>query len=556
MKLIRLKIKDGFRSLIEGFEINFRESVKDESLNSFHPFCFAGLNGSGKSNILEALSSIFYHLECIVNDYPVFAYDVKESNPNEFELEYYIAQEGSSSVEDFDHVFIKKEYGKAPQMSLNSGIFEIVTKSFGKSYLPDLVVAYSSGENETISLPYVKMRLFQYDQYLKDLKNNARYEKPKSSLLYIDYEMSQSVLLTILLFFDFGNEAQKGVLDILTEEINIAGMQQFTINLNNNWQALVNKIETNEELLEVKTIFEKDNDDDKIYIGRILDYLQDQIEKLKECATCKYEKDNYTAYSFLVDESTKKLIRDKFDRDPYKFFSIFQILHSLNERVEENDYKYDVYNSKGFYTDYKRPAHNHFFYFTHFYIRKIENEVENNRLLRELSDGEQQFLHTLGICLMLQKKRTLLLLDEPETHFNPDWRSKFIDILRRTLEASNDNFMYKDIVLTSHSPFIISDCFPDKVIVFEKDKQPASAYIKNFRTFGTSVDIIMENIFKRNNTIGDFSAKIIYDIEEEIKRKRKLSEEQVIEYKRRTSGLGDSMEKILLFTRLNELKKK
>lgn len=552
MKLIRLKINNEFRSLIKDFEINFREPIKDDSLNSFHPFCFAGLNGSGKSNVLEVLSNIFYHLECIVNDYPVFAYQAKESDPNEFELEYFIAQENNINIKDFDHIYIKKEYDKAPEMKVNDGVFEVITKSFGKSYLPDLIVAYSSGENETISLPYVKMKLFQYDQYLKDLKDKAVFKKSKSSLLYIDYEMSQAVLLTILLFFEFGTNTKKNVLDILKEEISIAGIQQFTINLNNHWQALVNEA-TSDKLMEVETILKKE--DKKKYIGRILDYLQEQIDKLDECATCKYEKGDYIAYSFLVDENTKKLIKEKFE-DPYSFFSIFQILHSLNERVEENDYKYDVYNSKGFYTDYKRPTYNHFFYFTHYYIKKVEKEKEINLLLRQLSDGEQQFLHTLGICLMLQKKRTLLLLDEPETHFNPDWRSKFIDILRRTLEASNDNFMYKDIILTSHSPFIISDCFPDKVIVFEKDKQPESAYIRNFRTFGTSVDIIMENIFKRNNTIGDFSAKIIYDIEEEIKKKRKLSEKQVQEYKNKTSDLGDSMEKILLFTKLNELKKK
>jgi restriction system-associated AAA family ATPase len=412
-----------------------------------------------------------------------------------------------------------------------------------------LVVAYSSGENETISLPYIKMKLFQYDQYLKDLKDKVSFSKPKSSLLYIDYEMSQAVLLTILLFFDFGDKKKKNVLDILQEEINISGMQQFTINLKNNLQELVAE-STDNKLIEVETVFVKE--DNKNYIGRILDYLQEQIDKLKDCATCKYEKGDYTAYSFLVDENTKKLIRNKFVNDPYSFFSIFQILHSLNERVEKNEYKYEVYNSKGFYTDYKRPTYSHFFYFTHYYI----NKNQEKRLLRELSDGEQQFLHTLGICLMLQKKRALLLLDEPETHFNPDWRSKFIDILRRTLQASNDNFMFKDIVLTSHSPFIISDCFPDKVIVFEKDKQPQSAYCKNFRTFGTSVDIIMENVFKRNNTIGDFSAKIIYEIEKEIKNKKKLTEEQVRVYKDKTSDLGDSIEKILLFTKLNELKKR
>lgn len=544
MKLIRLKIVDEFRSLIKDFEINFREPVKDDTLKSFHPFCFAGLNGSGKSNVLEALSNIFYHLECIVNDYPIFAYDAKESSPNEFELEYFIAKENSDNIQDFDHIYIKKEKNKTPAMSINSAAALDITNSFGKSYLPDLVVAYSSGENETISLPFVKMKLFQYDQYLKDLKDKVTFEKPKSSLLYIDYEMSQAVLLTILLFFEFGNEKEKKVLDILKEEISISGMQQFTINLNNNWQELVSDASIN-KLIEVITVFEKD--DKKNYIGRILDYLQDQFDKLKECATCSFEKGNYTAYSFLVDANTKKLIKDKF-KEPYAFFSIFQILHSLNERVEENDYKYDVYNSKGFYTDYKRPTYSHFFYFTHYYIKKIEDRKEINLLLRQLSDGEQQFLHTLGICLMLQKKRTLLLLDEPETHFNPDWRSKFIDILRRTLEASNDNFMYKDIVITSHSPFIISDCFPDKVIVFKKGEQPQNASELGIETFGTSVNIITNKIFNKKDTIGKYSM-------EKLNKFRAIAQvtdniDEVIDTI--NEEFGDSIEKLLLIKEIQE----
>lgn len=556
MKLIRLNIKKKFRSLIEDFEIKFREKEKDENLSSFHPFCFAGLNGSGKSNVLEALSNIFYHLECIVNDYPVFAYDSKNSNPNEFELEYFIPRIDSTSIEEIDHILIIKKENATPEMSVNNGDFQEVSKSFGKSFLPDLVVAYSSGENETISLPYIKMKLFEYDEYLKDLRNNVKYERAKSSLLYVDYEMSQAALLTILLFFDYGEGKEKGVLDILRDEIKIAGMQQFSINLSNNWQEIIEDVKER-NLIEVKTIYEKE--DKKNYLGKILDNLEDYIVKFLDCSTCSFTKGNFSIYSFLIDDRTKTLFREKFANNPYEFFNFFQILHSLNERVEENEYKDEVYNSTGFYTDYKRPTYSHFFYFTHYYIKKIDdvkgNKIEN-LLLRQLSDGEQQFLHTLAICLMLQDKRALLLLDEPETHFNPEWRSKFIDILRRTLEARNENFLFKDIIITSHSPFIISDCFPDKVIVFEKNKNPESADFKNFRTFGTSVDIIMENIFNRNNTIGDFSAKIIYEIEEEIKNKKNLTEEQVNNYKKRTVNLGDSMEKILLFTKLNELKKK
>src|SRR6185312_5068552 len=69
MKLLRLKITDpeGFRSLPPGFEHDFRtEWSRQNELESgtgFAPFVCAGRNGSGKSNLLEALATIFYQLD-------------------------------------------------------------------------------------------------------------------------------------------------------------------------------------------------------------------------------------------------------------------------------------------------------------------------------------------------------------------------------------------------------------------------------------------------------------------------------------------------------------
>ena len=390
------------------------------------------------------------------------------------------------------------------------------------------------------------MKLFQYDQYIKDLaRGNIEFQKPKSSLLYIDYEMSQAVLLTILLFFDFYDQGGKSVLSILDEEMKVSGIEQFSINIHNHWQKLIGEYDE-DELIEMETVINLSESEreknSKSYIGRIVDNLQTSIDSLRECSTSFYKKGDYFSLDFLVDKSTIHLIRKKFDNDAYKFFSVFQILHALNERVEENQYKEEVYNSKGFYTDYKRPEYSQFFYFTNYKIKKKDREKTESLLLRELSDGEQQFLHTLGICLMLQKKRTLLLLDEPETHFNPEWRSKFIDTLRKTLQAGNDNFLLKDIILTSHSPFIISDCFPDKVIVFTKGEQPKSP---EFNTFGTSIGVITSKIFNSNQTIGKYSNDEIQKFEKFFEEKSYNEALQIL-----NSKVGDSVEKLLFINRM------
>ena len=71
MKLLSLEIGEQFRSLHTGFQVNFHKLTEKgvESMLEFQPFCFAGLNGNGKSNVLEALAAIFYHLEMCVAKY-------------------------------------------------------------------------------------------------------------------------------------------------------------------------------------------------------------------------------------------------------------------------------------------------------------------------------------------------------------------------------------------------------------------------------------------------------------------------------------------------------
>lgn len=67
MKLIKLKIGERFRSLPSNFEIKFQPEFDGLDVLEFRPYCLVGLNGCGKSNVLEALAHIFYHLELCVS---------------------------------------------------------------------------------------------------------------------------------------------------------------------------------------------------------------------------------------------------------------------------------------------------------------------------------------------------------------------------------------------------------------------------------------------------------------------------------------------------------
>jgi restriction system-associated AAA family ATPase len=571
MKLLKLHIQDEFRSLHEGFSIEFHKNL--ESMDTFQPFCFAGLNGSGKSNVLEALAAIFYHLEFCVSKFRPQSFDKHFkrhiSTPDAYTLEYLIGKKNEypNTSNNLAKIVIIKERKTPPTIFVYSRLTDEVpdltmplnqteNNEGAKLYLPDLVVAYSSGENEILSLPFIKNRLINFDKYCEDYKKNEIFVEPESSLIYIDEGMSQAVLLAALLFED------DKTLKPLKKELGILKLQSFSIKLTNHFLS-----------------FKKEKSN--AIKHPILEHIYQIIEKLKLCSTSCYETNflqghggttrefppNIISLDFYADEATKTAFKKHFNTS-FELFRFFQVLYELNSNIVSESIKEEVYSSKGFYTKGKLPGAAPIDTVFHFLDYKILKKIKGKKepkalLLREFSDGEQQFLHTIGICLMLKDRRTLLLLDEPETHFNPSWRAKFIKILNDSIYAGrlknlpNGDFnvhLLKDVILTSHSPFIISDCMPNNVIFFDRHKETELVKAKSakeleFNTFGTSVETILDELFDYNQSIGDWSNEELLKIQfDSIK-----TEADKKELKKKLRVLGPSIEKDLVLAKLNRL---
>lgn len=572
MKLLSLEIGEQFRSLHAGFKVNFHQLTDNgvQSMLEFQPFCFAGLNGSGKSNVLEALAAIFYHLEMCVAKYRPENFEKHfrrdTCSPDAFTLKYLTCSNDKKDYVLFlaDIVTVKKVKGSEPVMTVEPSPFSkdkekearVVSlkpsamsqeRAAGKEYLPDLVVGYSSGENEILSLPFIKNRLIHFDEYKEAVKNDYPFSEPETSLLYIDEAMSQAVLLACMLYED-----PETTLKPLSDELGIVGIRSFRMNLNNQYLSVP---------------FDKSENESKVL--PILSHIENVITDLKKCATSwyltKYNIDEFgkekpyeiITLDFFVDDNTKKVFKDHF-KTSFELFRFFQLLYELNANIINTETKEEVYKSKGFYTDGKLPEagpENRVFYFLDYMILKDEGgEKPNERLLREFSDGEHQFLHTMGICLMLKHRRTLLLLDEPETHFNPGWRAKFIKVLNDSLKAGGTNHFLKDVILTSHSPFIISDCLPNNVIYFKRNSETKKVEAKSakslgIRTFGTSVEYILDELFGYNQSIGDWANQRLKNIKfSEIK-----DNGDILKIKEEIGILGDSIEKDLVLAKLNKM---
>jgi restriction system-associated AAA family ATPase len=588
MKLLKLTIQNtqGFRSLQQGFSINFHNEKNSDAMQSFSPFCFAGLNGSGKSNVLEAIAHIFFHLELCVAKYlpdsikKIENFNPKDCNPDAFTIEYLIGQHNRKQyiIPTFDKVIIRKQEGKAPIMKVQSYPFgkkdEIRkvslippksrdTAAEGKTYLPAHIIGYSSGENEILSLPFIKSRLIHFDEYKQATADNYfGFNEPENSLIYIDNNMSQAVLLACLLFED--NDTLAPLRDI--DNTGILGLKSFRINIQpHNFNFLEKRKAKFLKPPITASIKTKD-----VSSKPILDLIEDkQIRRLKECATSWFQdpKTKTIWIDFFVNDATKKAFRKNFSSS-LECFQLFSLLYELNNHFIDEVTKEKIYQSKGVYTDWKLPVgtpEQDVFHFLDYYVTKEIKGTKEKKdlLLRSFSNGEHQFIHTMGICLLLKDRRSLLLLDEPETHFNPSWRAKFIKILNDSISKGNPKnlpngdynvHLLKDILLTSHSPFIISDCLPDNVILFEKDKQgkttakKVSEIDKGFNTYGTSVELILDKLFNYRQSIGDLANAELKNVDF-----TNLTKEKVSAEKDKLRKLGESIEKDMVLARLNRI---
>lgn len=583
MKLLRLKITDpkGFRSLQAGFEHRFRSERDLQEEQGFSPFVCAGPNGSGKSNLLEALAAIFYHLECIyLENLPDSFRFEEEANPggfrsetatpDGFEIEYLFKLPDfweSKDQKGFVHLRIVKEVGESPKWfqkaHTSPETFELLEYSaeIYRQLLPDYILGYSSGENEILSLPFFKMRFVQFDEYYQALNRQLPYPgRPESRLVYLDSGFSQAILLCNLLFQD------ADALTAFRDDVKIEELREFriiirrSIEVEGSWIPAFgcqneSKQESIEEIIKNQMALSAMEDESQTKRYRVnLVHLLDGgdtsdkiIPRLMRCATCWYlDEASDTLYlDYLINDATRQAFRDNFEFEvngsPIALFQAFQILLTLNLFSVSDSLKADLYQSDSYYVSETVPilaSDERIMRFKNFWVKKTD--VAKPVLLKSFSDGEHQLLHTLGLCLLFKNTQSLFLLDEPETHFNPDWRANFVTRLHQSLGGSDG----QEMLVTTHTPFLISDSRPEKVLVFNKDKETGEVSVKNpeYNTLGASINKITMATFDKRETIGGHAQAMLEGLRQRFEQGED-KEQLIAEISRQ---LGDSVEKVLL----------
>src|SRR5258705_6474854 len=156
--------------------------------------------------------------------------------------------------------------------------------------------------------------------------------------------------------------------------------------------------------------------------------------KLKACATA-YELNSFLDdgrmqftkcdYKFVVNDATKQAFKYNFDNDPYFLFSSLRKFELLNQLKLKRRYRY--VSGKGLEQIPPKVGHEDKI----FRLQEIKLKLSSPKIVIPyigISDGEHQFIQVVGSIMLFKQNNVLFLLDEPETHFNPDWRSKLVRI--------------------------------------------------------------------------------------------------------------------------------
>lgn len=223
-------------------------------------------------------------------------------------------------------------------------------------------------------------------------------------------------------------------------------------------------------------------------------------------------------------------------------------------------------------------------------IAFIDFISEDNKKLLDLSFGEIQLLKILYNIQNIITKETecnnniLFLLDEIELGLHPQWQKMIINLLSK-MTTKNDKKVY--FVLTSHSPFILSDIPKENVIFLDKykeneDKNQKVGNCKNatkdidMKTFGANIHTLLSNgFFMSDGLMGEFARNKITEIlnflndKEELKTIKKDQIKPIIEsigedflrnkllnlYRNKFIKDEKEKEKQILKNKINELQK-
>lgn len=115
----------------------------------------------------------------------------------------------------------------------------------------------------------------------------------------------------------------------------------------------------------------------------------------------------------------------------------------------------------------------------------------------ECSTGHKFIIHALMSIVAHAEKRSLILMDEPETHLHPPLLAKFMTAIRFTLDEF-DSFC----IVATHSPIVVQETLSQHVHVMKRHGNKIDFFSPDIETYGEDLSKITNLVFSLS---GDFT---------------------------------------------------
>lgn len=409
MKLQRVRIA-GYKNLIDT-SIEF----SDEQV----PLAIIGNNGTGKSNLIEALLHIFVGL--FYDDPPDFSFDIDyEAHGNEVSIER-DAEAGSLTIrvagEEMSRTRFKQ---RARKPDLNPPF-------------PSLVFGYYSGTCERVQSLFQRYRR----TYASMLRRQSR--ALDQSFAFSTIEQAERVLVGL-----FAHRY-----DRILEAVNIREFGDTRIYLRS------------------PETFDPDKHERRFWNteGAVREFLAD-IEN--------YAFDSTGEFTEVITDTRLAALAAT---DPFRDRSEF------TRTREDRSYviKPDGWESIGRAVERRRTTV--YSMLEHLHRAKLLTDIKyelvhvrsGSRFAFDgLSEGEKQLVSVIGGLALARQDECLVLLDEPDTHLNPSWSWEYYDLIRDALAGQQRT--RSCVLLATHDPVMISGLTADQVLIAKLSETGALGY--------------------------------------------------------------------------------
>ncbi|KAA0889841.1 AAA family ATPase [Oryzomonas rubra] len=140
-------------------------------------------------------------------------------------------------------------------------------------------------------------------------------------------------------------------------------------------------------------------------------------------------------------------------------------------------------------------------------VPDIEGRLDDSVISYDsFSDGEQMLLGRMALLLLLRgQENSLLLLDEPESHFNDAWKRQIIDLVDDSILKNTA----AHVLVSTHTSLALTDVFSCEITRLSKEQGVTTAQPVMFPTFGADPGRILLHVFGAPDLIGARAAEFL-----------------------------------------------